>query len=287
MPMLCLAGAFHVTGTEPDGDSLRFRPTDPAEWTKVPGPHQVHTNATGAAQLRADAIDALETHYTPTGGHTLHQPLELGHAAAAELLAWLGFKGVVRSGETVTAVDQDDRPGFILTRGADVYGRCVALIGRGAAPGASGQSINVGLPLLRKTVNHHLITTGLTYPTFYTNLYVDLRAELAKQAAAARAAGKGVFANDRTQKGVTVKSVDTLTDTAVILPKLFRRLADYLHLNGDDPSLAGFSAFLAQQDDELWVIPTGQKTGFDTVVSVSGQTVKLKQLPEQLVFEEA
>ena len=89
MPMLCLAGAFHVTGTEPDGDSLRFRPTDPAQWDSVPGP--VKRNASGAAQLRLDAIDALETHYTPQGGHTLHQPLTLAHAAAAELLTWVGF----------------------------------------------------------------------------------------------------------------------------------------------------------------------------------------------------
>ncbi|HYZ81652.1 MAG TPA: hypothetical protein VE571_10305 [Solirubrobacteraceae bacterium] len=286
MPMLCLAGTFPVTGTEPDGDSVRFRPTDPADWTKVPGAHQVRTNASGAAQLRADAIDALETHYAPPGGHTLHQPLGLAHGAGAELLQWLGFRGVVREGEKITAVDSDGKPGFILTRGADLYGRCVALIGRGNAPVASGHMVNVGLPLLRKTVNHHLITVGLAYPTFYTNLYVELRAELAKQASAARKAGTGVFANDRTQKGVTVKSLATLTDTAVILPKLFRRLTDYLHLNGDDPSLAGFATFLAQQDDKLWVIPTGQKTNLDNVVAVSGQAVRLKRLPEELVFEE-
>src|SRR3954447_26735021 len=136
MPMLCLAGAFHVLGTQPDGDSVRFRPDDPAAWDDVPGAHAVRRNAAGAAQLRVDAIDALETHYTPPGGHTLHQPLELAHAAAAELLSWLGFTGVQRDGETVSAVAADDRPGFILTRGADLYGRCVALVGRGRAGGA-------------------------------------------------------------------------------------------------------------------------------------------------------
>ncbi len=286
MPMLCLAGTFPIDGTEPDGDSVRFRPADPADWTKVPGVHQVHTNATGAAQLRADAIDALETHYAPPGGHNLHQPLELAHAAAAELLDWLGFTGVVRDGEKVTAVDADAQPGFILTRGADQYGRCVALIGRGDPPVASGGMLHAGVDLLRETANHHLIATGLAFPTYYTNLYVDLRAELTQQVAAARQAGAGVFADDRTQVGVTVESLATLTDEAVILPKLFRRLADYLQLNGDDPSLAGFAAFLSQQADELWVIPTGQKTGLDNLVGVSGQTVELKRPPEELVFEE-
>jgi hypothetical protein len=124
------------------------------------------------------------------------------------------------------------------------------------------------------------------FPTYYTNIYVDLRDELTQQVTAARQAATGVFAGDLTQTGVTVESLATLTDEAVILPKLFRRLTDYLQLNGDDPSLAGFAAFLSQQDDELWVIPTGQKTGLDTVVDVAGQTVKLERLPEELVFEE-
>src|SRR4051795_7037418 len=181
MPMLCLAGAFHVLGSEPDGDSVRFRPDDPAAWDKVPGLNQVRRNVTGAAQLRLDAVDALETHYTPPGGHPQHQPLELAHAAAAELLEWLGFRGVTRQGETITAVTADDQPGFILTRGADVYGRCVALAGRGDAPAPSGEDIFVDVALLRETVNHRLIASGVAFPTFYTQLYADLRNELTEQ----------------------------------------------------------------------------------------------------------
>jgi hypothetical protein len=282
MPMLCLAGSYHVTATEPDGDSVRFRPDDPTLWDQVPGP--VKRNASGAAQLRLDAIDALETHYTPQGGHTLHQPLALAHAAAAELLAWIGFTDVTRSGETVKSVATDDQPGFILTRGADLYGRCVALAGRGTAPGTG--ELFVDAELLRTTVNHHLLTTGLAYPTYYTKLYADLRGELTAQVAAAGAAHAGVFAADLTQTGVTVDSRATLTDDAVILPKLFRRLTDYLHLNADDPSLAGFSAFLAQQEDAVWVLSRDEKMNLDALVEVTGQTVRLTVAPEDLVFEE-
>ena len=284
--MLCLAGTFHVVGAAPDGDSIRFRPDDPDDWAKVPGPNAVRRNVSGAAQLRLDAVDALETHYTPPGGSTEHQPLELAHAAAADLLDWLGFRDVERDGETVTSVQADDRRGFILTRGADLYGRCVALAGRADAPATSGEEIFVDVPLLHETANHRLVASGLAYPTFYTRLYLDLRNDLTVQAQAARAARAGVFADDRTQSGVTVESLATVTDSAVILPKLFRRLAEYLQLNDGDPSLAGFSEFLAQQDDRLWIVPTDQKTGFDTVVAVDGQTVKLTWAPEELVFEE-
>jgi endonuclease YncB( thermonuclease family) len=288
MPMLCLTGTFRIVGTEPDGDSVRFLASDPAQWDLVPGPDRVRVNAHGGAQLRLDGIDALETHYAPVGGPQLHQPLALAHAAAAELLRWLGFRAVVRDGEKVVEVRGDDQPGYLLTRTADTYGRCVALVGRGAPPAASGTPVMVRVAHLRKTANHRLIGTGLAYPTYYTKLYAELRAELTKQALAARkGAGKGVWPQDLTQSGVTVADRGTLTDDAVILPKLFRRLVDYLQLNGDDPSLAGFSAYLTARDDRLYVIPTAEKTGLDAVVAVDGQTVKLLHRSEELIFDEA
>jgi len=53
----------------------------------------------------------------------------LAHAAAAELLTWLEFTNVVRGqDETVTSSTPDTVPGFILTRLADLYGRCIAVV---------------------------------------------------------------------------------------------------------------------------------------------------------------
>jgi hypothetical protein len=285
MPMLCLAGTYRIVATEPDGDSIRFYPDDPAQWERVPGEHAVQTNATGGAQIRLDGIDALETHYSPRGSAPLHEPLALAHQAADELLRWLGFRGVQRDGEEVTGATPDRLPGFLLTRGADLYGRCVALAGRGDPPGRSGAQVNVNLTLLRRTANHRLMATGLAYPTFYLKLFPDLRRELAKQAQQARPKS-GVWALDRTQKGIEVESLATLTDDAVILPKLFRRLVDYLTLNDDDPSLAGFPAYLAQREDRVFILSTGHYTGFDYVVEVKKQVLRLTTAPEDLVFQE-
>ena len=247
----------------------------------------MRTNAGGGAQLRLDGIDALETHYSPRGGGPLHQPIDLAHQARDELARWLGFRGVQRDGETVTAATPEQLPGYLLTRGADVYGRCVALVGRGAAPAASGTQTMVRVADLRRTANHRLMATGLAYPTFYLKLFPDLRAELAKQARQARDAKKGVWAEDRTQKGVDVKSLATLTDDAVLLPKLFRRLVDYLALNDGDVALDGFPAYLAQRQDPVFILSTGHYTGFDFVVDVRGQVVRLTTEPEDLVFQEA
>jgi endonuclease YncB( thermonuclease family) len=287
MPMLCLAGTFQILSTEPDGDSIRFYPTDPAEWGRVPGANAVRTNAGGGAQLRLDGIDALETHYSPRGGGPLHQPIDLAHEARDELVRWLGFRGVQRDGETVTAATPEQLPGYLLTRGADVYGRCVALVGRGEPPAASGTQAMVKVADLRRTANHRLVATGLAYPTFYLKLFPDLRAELAKQAAAARDANKGVWPGDRDIKGVNVKSLATLTDGAVLMPKLFRRLVDYLAINDGNVSLAGFPDYLTQRQDPIFILSTGHYTGFDFVVDVRGQVVRLTTQPEDLVFQEA
>ena len=104
MAMFLMAGSFRITGAQPDGDSIRFTPDDPANWDLITGT-RVKRNASGAAQLRLDAIDALEIHY---GTPRTHQPLNLAHAAAAELLPWLGFTNVVRGqDETVTSSTPD------------------------------------------------------------------------------------------------------------------------------------------------------------------------------------
>jgi hypothetical protein len=67
MAMFLIAGSFRITGAQPDGDSIRFTPDDPAKWDLITGPNKVKRNASGAAQLRLDAIDALETHYGNRG----------------------------------------------------------------------------------------------------------------------------------------------------------------------------------------------------------------------------
>ncbi|MGW5455419.1 hypothetical protein [Nocardia sp. NPDC003979] len=288
MPFLLISGVFVAKGAAPDGDSVRFRPDDPALWDRVGGPHRVKRNASGAAQLRLDGIDSLETHYTPRHGTRTHQPLPPARAAADELLAWLGFTGVVRNdSETVTSTDQAEVPGFILTRGADLHGRCVAFAGRGPAPGSSGAEIFVDVALLRLTLNHHQLATGLAYPTFYRSLFPALRAEFTAVSEAAAAPSLGVWAADATTTGAAITSPSSLSDDIVVLPKLFRRLADYLELGDGDLSLDGFPAFLAQAADRFFIISTGHSTtGLDAITVIDGSTVRLTHPPTDLVFDE-
>jgi endonuclease YncB( thermonuclease family) len=286
MSLYLIKGQYRIVHSEPDGDSVHFFPDDTEAFTSL---HlAAHLGGGGAAQLRLDAIDALETHYTPAthGARTLHQPLDLAHAAGGRLLDLLGFTDVVRDGEIVTGATPDATPGYILTRFADKYGRPVSLAYAGATDRPDQQPVFTDVGLLRGSVNYQLLSEGLVYPTFYSRLYPDLRADLTVAAADARGAKAGVWASDATTSGATIQTLADLTDRLVIMPKLFRRLAEYFALGAGDVSLAGFMAFLASHNDRLYVISDGHATGFDTVVEVDGHTVRLTRDIADLIFIE-
>jgi hypothetical protein len=215
----------------------------------------------------------------------LHQPLPFAHQAGGELLRWLGFRDVIRGDEEVVSASPDRLTGYVMTRSADMYGRCVALAGRGEPPGGerSEHPHRRAAPAAYRQLPPHHHRPGV--PTFYSKLYVDLRREFVRQVNKARPS-KGLWPDDQTQTGTDVVDLQTVTDHAVMMPKLFRRLVDYLQLNNNDPSLASFVSYLAERDHRLLVVSTGHLTGFDHLVDVQGQTIRLTTPPEDLVFQE-
>ncbi|QYX80967.1 thermonuclease family protein [Streptomyces akebiae] len=291
MAMLLIRGRFKAEGgAKPDGDTLPFIPDDVDDWRLVPGDGQVVPKADGRANVRLEGIDALETHYGEDP-HVEHQPLGLAHKAADELLKFLGFGTVLRDDDETVATSPDSVPGWILTRGADAYGRCVAFVGKGTPPVYSGYWTGVDEDLLERTANHRLLLHGLAYPTFYSGLPLHLRELLTEASEKARASAKGVWQADRTLDGVKVMGMDSLTDDktgAVILPKLFRRLKDYLDFMGKNPSLECFRAFLAGVQDEYRLPDSGKlHRGLHHIVEVTpDNTVKMTRRCKDIVFVE-
>jgi endonuclease YncB( thermonuclease family) len=287
MPLSIIKGHYRIRNSEPDGDSVHFHPSDPNAFTTL---HlAAHLNGQGGTQLRLEAIDALETHYSPRvrGGFLQHQPLELAHTAAAQLLQLLGFTDVQRDGERVTSATPEQTEGFILTRFADKYGRAVSFAYAGPSDHEDLSSVFVDEELLGQSVNFQLVTDGLAYPTYYSKLFPDLRNALTGAATQARSDHRGVWEDDATTSGATITSLEALNEQLVILPKLFRRLVDYLALGAGDISLAGFLAFLASRDDRLFVISQAHPTGLDNITRVEGQSVRLLHPPDDLIFIEA
>jgi hypothetical protein len=141
---------------------------------------------------------------------------------------------------------------------------------------------------LRTTFNHHALTAGLAYPTYYRDLFPQLRDEFTVAVNTAQTAKRGVWAGDATTSDATIAALSSITDDVVILPKLFRRIADYLQLAPGHPSLAGFPAFLARARDRFFVLSTGQSTtGLDLIVEIAnGDTVCITRPATDFVFDE-
>ncbi|MEU9148303.1 thermonuclease family protein [Streptomyces sp. NPDC048349] len=293
MSMLLIKGTFRVPPrSKPDGDTIPFIPDNLADWKLVPGREPIAPAPDGRVSVRLEAVDALETHYEGAYGPEQHQPLDFAHRAANELLAWVGFASVDRHEDETVATIPESVPGFILTRGSDIYGRCVALVGRGAPPACSGYEVRVDEALLRKTANFHLISLGLAYPTFYAGFPRELREELTTASRAARAAKKGLWADevDVTMKGAKITGMSSITaaNGAVILPKLFRRLKEYLDLKPSEPLLNCFPTYLAGAGDEFRIVSERDGlVGLHRVVEViNGHTLRMTRQIEEIVFDE-
>jgi hypothetical protein len=277
MPFSIIEGTFHVLGYSPDGDSIRFKAVNEAHWTKLSGP-PVTLNARRHAQLRLEAIDTLETHF-----RTLHQPLDLATQALDFLLQGLNITGVQWDVLRTRVTEANDgTAGYIISRTVEPNRRPVAFAFAGPPPQADGSEIFFDVDWLRQSLNYQSIAAGLAYPTYYRGLFSDLRGALTEASSQARQANAGVWAEDRTTAGFTVEDIESITEQHVILPKLFRRLAEYLEAGGP---IAGFKEFLELRADAVTIISTAHFTHFDTVVAVDGNVVSMTEPPENLVFE--
>lgn len=299
MPFTLIRGAFHLLGRdrngrpygfEPDGDSIQFKPDDLAlidRLTQVgaaPRP-----NSFGSLQLRFEGIDALELHFAPGNRHgEVSQPRPLADEARDLLIALLGMEPVAYvppRGLTVDEAPSDGARGYILSRALEVHGRPVAFVFAGEPPGGEPDGAEVFLDggWLRESLNYRLVRAGQAYPLFYDTLFYDLRAEYARAALEARAAGSGLWARDRSTLGLVAEAMAPLETEGVIFPKLFRRLAEYFALHGD--GVAGFRDWLeAEKPEQVIVLPLMHVTHLDDVLTVDLDGVRLDYRPEELVF---
>ncbi|WP_061931353.1 hypothetical protein [Aureimonas sp. AU22] len=209
--------------------------------------------------------------------------MPLARTATDFLLGFVGIGEVVWTAERRSiASARDDAPGFILTRSVDKYGRVIAFAFAGEASEGDGDEVFLDAERLGVSYNQAALAAGLAYPTFHWGLFADLRAALADAARGARAERKGVFAADATQDGVRVASLYSITDDAVILPKLFRRLSDFLVATGSGD---GFLAAMEANREPVLDLTTSNFTHFDTFIEQDGDTVRLTRLPEEIVFD--
>jgi endonuclease YncB( thermonuclease family) len=294
MPFTVIQGSFHLvgrtragkeTGFEPDGDSMQFKPEDPKLLDRLQRNGSAYRlTSIGSTQLRFEGIDALELHFEGS-----HQPRPLADTARDFLTGRLRLNPVPykppESLRVLPPVDRDATRGFILSRALEAHGRPVAFVFEGEPPQPDGSDLVLKPALLRKSVNFKSIAAGHVYPLFYDTLFADLRDAFTRAAATAREKGLGICTVDRTATGIPISDQAALERDAVVFPKLFRRLTEYLKEHPGDA--AGFEPWLADKREQVLDLTTQNFTHFDNVVEANAGDVRLLRRPQDLVFVSA
>jgi hypothetical protein len=239
-----------------------------------------------SVQLRLEAIDALETHYTLGARDISHQPLAAARAARRFLLDALGFEGVVWNADQTTVVGVGNAPtGYILSRTFEQNRRPVAFLYAGDPDEEDGASVFLNAARVKESVNFASVRAGFAYPTYYEGMFRSLRQPFDEAVGEARAdaAPRSVWKIDRTQKGLRLPPRTNLSRKHGILPKLFRRLSQYLRSN---ETLHDFIPFLQASPDPCIFLPEADPTSLHNFVRVERGAVRLTVLPEHILFAE-
>jgi len=279
MSFKVIKGTFHVTGYSPDGDSVRFKANKISSWKSLKG-GKVKLNAKNHAQLRIEAIDTLETHYKKE-----HQPKKFADKATEKLFKLLGIKNVVWNEKRSRVISADDGvPGYIVSRMAERYGRPVSFVFADTLDFEDGADLYLTNSIARKSVNYKILLKGLAYPTFYDGMFYDLRALFEKATIKAREHERGIWSEDQTNLYTSITELADITDTHVLMPKLFRRITAYLKKN-ETFDAHDFIAQLEEKREKVLIMSILHFTYFDNLIAVDDDgKIKLTQKPENLIF---
>ncbi|MEW6401250.1 MAG: thermonuclease family protein [Chloroflexota bacterium] len=270
-----IAGTFHVKGFEPDGDSIRFQATDPANWDFFTWPTELD-KVSKKKQLRIESIDALETHY-----EGYHQPRPFAIAALESLLELLGIHSVVYSlGVTQIVEAADAKPGFIASATTDRFGRPVSYVFPKKAPLKDGAVMDSSELPVEDSINFQLAREGLVYPTFYSSTDRVFAEKIRAVVSRARKTKRGIWSIDRTS-GFSLWDVRTLQEDILILPKLFRRLVSFIDCYADYDKL---EEFMRKQRDNLVLWDGTKKRSLADLMKFSGRRIEMKTPVEDILF---
>lgn len=268
MPFTLIKGEFVPEVGRPDGDSMRFRPDNPTPLFMLKrrgAPPKINQN-NGTIQLRFEGIDTMESKAAdPYASEATKSNLELC--------------GVPEGTGTAR--------GYILTNQIGPNGRPIAFVYAGDTAETDGErTIYLDEEKLKDSINYKQIERGHAYPLFYDTLFFSLRKELSNCAKTARQNGRNVWSNDLTNSGATYTGVQSLLSMAPIFPKLWRRLEKYSRDRDimNPNSLDEFMDYMESiREERVFIISESKSTGFDDIIKVEENTVKLEYLPEDIV----
>lgn len=218
MKYTLIKGTYLVVGQSPDGDSVKFKATNPALWARIDTENRVifdqkFAETGGIVTLRLQGVDALETHYSappiqmPTDLVTVtsvtlvapaalsaKQPTALAQLAAERLLAHIGIttmkwrrsgratyvSEITYNGAVIKTSLQDNIPGYIVTSDVEQNGRPLSWVFAGSTSIVDGAQMTTEqlANIAEQSANYQLLRQGVIYPLYFMTLAAKLREKL-------------------------------------------------------------------------------------------------------------
>ena len=285
-----IKGEFHVYypdhprgGPQPDGDTLKFLPDNPAliETLHQPGRIGPRFNARHMINLRFQGIDALETHYEDT-----HQHRPWAEAARDFVLKTVGYTHVEFFDDMphrIASIRNHPRRGYILATALDDNGRVVAFVYPGSADFVDGAAVWLDEATIGDSLNAQLLERGLAYPAFYAGLPIQVKEGLADLVRQARADERGMWAlahltHERTAEIAHESDLQHM----IMWPKLFRRLVRYFGAGYHD--LTQFDPWLRMDNrhrDDALILPDRELGNMHDIIDINGPYTLRTRYPEE------
>lgn len=250
VPFLTLRGHFVVRERQmPDGDTVSFAALSKYKKGVVDTNVPVSSSGDKTVNIRLQSIDAPEK----------SQPF--GATSRNALLRRLGFDP-----ESLGLADDDFSagggvakiPGWLATHGLDGNQRPLGYVFHKNPGFRHSEIVSAAdiLAVVKSSENFRQALGGWAFPAFYENTDESHAVLFAEAAVKARAAKKGVWANDTTATGF-VPTKDALhTDGSLVYPKFYRRVQKW---SANKPDAKAFIRWLKQQRDGKKTVQGAQR----------------------------
>jgi len=290
-------GTVSVDGKSPDGDTIAFTIDTRNEWMwpETEDGRFPQFNSKYQANIRFEAIDALELHYSIQSVHpgkTLRQPLDLAKQARNRLLDLCGFDrtALIESDDfKITDSKQQKIPVTLAYNGIDSYGRIIGFVftqDMGFEVSDRNPTVQLTPEHVSQSLNAQLLREGRVYPTFYNALYPQLRAVFSDIVVKARSQSLGIWERHQDEFVFDRKPSLEEIEALVMMPKLFRRLSTHIAQNG---AVSGFRDYLRDINDmtvDTREVRLSDFSSFVRTQKLADGKYKLwmSHRPEELVF---
>lgn len=273
----------------PTPSPLKEKERDSIQKPKAKSHHQPELYADKATTAVLSYLGVEKTEWASRWGHS-----------------WIG-KAWIKNGRKTILVEnkfEDEIPGYIITNDIERKGRPISWVFAGKTRSRDGTQYSRSqiASRIERSANYHLLAQGVVYPYFFMTLPAVLRNRLIEAVEKAQVAAKkeeNLWRRDRTMKGITIRSISSVTEKYEMFPYLFRKLLKHalrqdmlaywkaLESGTDfvpDMEKLSLTGFFDGGNPYIFLVKEKDFVKLEEVLRVTKTRLTLKTPPQNIVF---